>query len=86
MEKTQKSHWKKTQKKTKQYIAVGKKSEGNPSVGRTVDRPPTIGFSTVRNSGRPVGRLFFPTREQTSMSVDQGDRLDPTESKALAVD
>jgi len=30
-EKTQKSRWKKTQKKTKQNIAVGKKSKGNPS-------------------------------------------------------
>ena len=28
-----KSHWKKTQKKTNRKLAVGKKSEENPSVG-----------------------------------------------------
>jgi len=32
--KTQKSHWEKTQKKTKQNIAVGKNLEGNIFVSR----------------------------------------------------
>ena len=81
--KTQKSHWEKTQKKTNWNIAVGEKSERNPSVGDS--RPPTVGFPTVRDSGRPVGRLLFPTREQSFLWVDRGSRPDPTESKALAI-
>ena len=44
-----------------------------------------VGFSTVGDSGRPVGWSFFPTREQSSLSVNRGGRPDPTESKAFAV-
>jgi len=50
-------------KKDKIEIAVGKNPEENCPVGRPDGRSPTVGFSTIGDSGRPVGRLMFPTRE-----------------------
>jgi len=57
--------------KDQQNIAVGKKSEGNPSVGRPAGRLPMVRFLTIGNSGQPLGRPLFPTREQSSLSVDR---------------
>ena len=71
--------------KTKQNIAVGKNTEENSSVGQPAGQPPTVGFSTVGDSGRLVGRPLFPTRELNSLSVDRAGRPDPTKSKALEV-
>ena len=68
-DKTEYSHW--------------ENSEENSFVSQPADRPPMVRFLTVGDSGRPVGQLLFPTREENTLSVDQGGRLDLTKSKHL---
>ena len=60
-----------------------KKIRRKSSVGWSAGRLPMVKFLTVGDSSRSVGRPFFPTREQSSLSVDRGSRLDPTRAKLL---
>ena len=79
-DKTEYSRWKKTQKMTKQNIALGKITVENSSGGRPAGRPPTVGFPTVGDSGRPL----FPTKEPNSVRSGRPGRS-ITDSKALTV-
>ena len=77
---------KKTQKKIKQNIAVGKKFERNLSVGRPASRPPTVGFLIIGDSGRLVDHCFQQESKALCRSTGAVDRTQPRAKLLQSVD